>query len=77
MKGWSRIVMCAILVGTFGLLVLPAEAGMVLKFNHTFVPGSPVDRASEIFAKSVNSHTKGELEVQVFKAAQLGDVLGT
>ena len=77
MEARRKLAIGLVLTGVWVFFFLPAEAGMVLKFNHPFVPGAPADRAAELFVQNVNKKAKGELEIQLFKAAQLGDVLGT
>jgi tripartite ATP-independent transporter DctP family solute receptor len=50
-----------------------AAAQTVLKFSHTDQPGGARNAAALIFAKSVESYTKGRYRVQVFSAAQLAN----
>ena len=68
---------CA-LVFTMTMAVAPqAQAATTLKFNHVFAPGAPADRAAHIFAENVEKRTNGEIKVEIYPSAQLGNVLGT
>jgi TRAP-type transport system periplasmic protein len=77
MLPWNMTFLLVLCAGIFITLPLAAEGAMTLKLNHVFVPGAPADRAAELFAQNVNKRSQGELQVQIFKSAQLGDVLGT
>jgi tripartite ATP-independent transporter DctP family solute receptor len=53
-------------------LGLPAVAKTTLRLGHGLAKGHPVDKSLELFAKLVAERSKGELEIKVFPAGQLG-----
>ena len=55
-----------------GLAGGPSEAAMRLKAGHILPPTSDQGQAAEFFAKRVKELTKGEIEIQVFHAGELG-----
>ena len=55
-----------------GLAGNPSEAAMRLKAGHILPPTSDQGQAAEFFAKRVKELTKGEIEIQVFHAGELG-----
>lgn len=54
------------------LQAAPAGAAMKLRLGHVFAIDSPVDQASQDFAKLVKERTDGEVEVTVFPNSQIG-----
>lgn len=51
----------------------PAEAAKYnIKLAHVITPGTPIDVAANRFADLVKERTKGEVEIKVFPAGQLG-----
>jgi len=54
------------------LQAAPAGAATKLRLGHVFAINSPVDQASQDFAKLVKERTKGEVEVTVFPNSQIG-----
>jgi tripartite ATP-independent transporter DctP family solute receptor len=50
----------------------PAAAEMKMRLGHVFAINSPVDEASNEFAKLVADRTKGEIVIAVFPNSQLG-----
>jgi len=75
MKRASLITALTLLV-VLGLCLLsqgPAYAAkMVVKFSHNEPIGSVTDRATQKFKARVESQTKGDIEVQLFPAGQMG-----
>jgi tripartite ATP-independent transporter DctP family solute receptor len=49
-----------------------AAAKTTLRLGHGLAKGHPVDKSLELFAKLVAERSKGELEIKVFPAGQLG-----
>jgi tripartite ATP-independent transporter DctP family solute receptor len=49
-----------------------ASAEMKIRLGHVFAINSPVDEASNEFAKLVSDRTKGEIVISVFPNSQLG-----
>ncbi len=49
-----------------------ADAKVVVKYGHVGPPVHPQHHGAVAFAKYVNDHAKGEIEVQVFPMGQLG-----
>lgn len=49
-----------------------AGAATKLRLGHVFAINSPVDQASQDFAKLVKERTKGEVEITVFPNSQIG-----
>lgn len=62
----------ALAVAGAGLLPVPAFAKKTLRLGHSLAKGHPVDVSLELFAKLVAERSKGELEIKVFPAGQLG-----
>ncbi|MFW7341639.1 TRAP transporter substrate-binding protein [Pollutimonas sp. H1-120] len=67
------------LTGLFGsaavliALMAPASAATTkLRLGHVFAINSPVDQASQDFAKLVKERTNGEVEITVFPNSQIG-----
>jgi tripartite ATP-independent transporter DctP family solute receptor len=59
-----------------GLSVTMAEAGevkRVIKFSHPQAPGTPFDLLAHKFGEVVEQKTNGQIVVQVFPGAQLGN----
>lgn len=50
----------------------PASAATKLRLGHVFAINSPVDQASQDFAKLVKERTNGEIEITVFPNSQIG-----
>ncbi|MBZ0149853.1 MAG: TRAP transporter substrate-binding protein [Pseudorhodoplanes sp.] len=50
----------------------PAAAKTVLKLGNVQAPGMPVQTGLKKFAELVAERTKGDIEIQIFPAAQLG-----
>lgn len=55
-----------------GGFAAPAFAKKTLRLGHSLAKGHPVDVSLELFAKLVSERSKGELEIKVFPAGQLG-----
>jgi len=55
-----------------GLAGGPGDAAMRLKAGHILPPTSDQGQAAEFFANRVKELTKGEIEIQVFHAGELG-----
>lgn len=57
-------------------LCLAASPAFAAKFNlklaHVITPGTPIDVAANRYAELVKERTKGEVEIKVFPAGQLG-----
>jgi tripartite ATP-independent transporter DctP family solute receptor len=49
-----------------------SAAAMKLRLGHVFAINSPVDQASQDFAKLVKERSKGEIEITVFPNSQIG-----
>src|SRR3954451_8923629 len=54
------------------LLCGPATAEKRLKLNESLGPGSPEDVALQLFKKTVEEQSKGELKIQVHRQDELG-----
>jgi tripartite ATP-independent transporter DctP family solute receptor len=65
-----------ILAAAAALLALPAAAVAAPKYTfklaHVITAGTPIDLGAKRFAELVKQRTKGEVEINVFPAAQLG-----
>jgi tripartite ATP-independent transporter DctP family solute receptor len=68
----KRSVLLAVLALALALTVAPASAKTVLKLGTSTQPSHIYNVAAEHFAEIVADQSGGELEVQVFPAAQLG-----
>jgi tripartite ATP-independent transporter DctP family solute receptor len=68
--GWSLRVGLAVLA--LVSVVVPASAGTTIKLGHLQAPANHQQVASLRFAELVTQKTKGQYEVKVFPAAQLG-----
>lgn len=77
MKSWRMLAVVGTLVGIWVLGPWRVEATMNLKFAHVFAPDSLEDRCMHSFAKQMEKRTNGEIKIQIFPAAQLGDVLAS
>jgi tripartite ATP-independent transporter DctP family solute receptor len=53
-------------------LASPAAAKTTMRLGHSLAKGHPVDISLELFAKLVAERSKGEIEIKVFAAGQLG-----
>jgi len=72
MKLGSLICMCA--TALFLIPVASSEAGTwVLRLGHNNAITHPLNMGAEQFAKRVKERTNGQVTIQVFPAAQLGD----
>ena len=58
------------------MALLAATPALAAKYNfklaHVITPGTPIDVAANKFADLVKERTKGEIEIKVFPAGQLG-----
>lgn len=54
------------------LQVAPVHATTKLRLGHVFAVNSPVDQASQDFAKLIKERTNGDLEITVFPNSQIG-----
>jgi len=54
------------------LQAAPASAATKLRLGHVFAINSPVDQASQDFAKLVKERSNGEIEITVFPNSQIG-----
>ncbi len=54
------------------LILIPAQAKYILKFNHVLSPNEPYHQGFLKWAERVKERTNGEVEIQVFHSAQLG-----
>lgn len=68
----KRLLVLAALALVVALTVAPVSAKTVLKLGTSTQPSHIYNVAAEHFAKIVAEKTNGEIEVQVFPAAQLG-----
>ncbi len=69
----KRIMFCIFFVTLFLLgLFATGEAKIIVKYGHVGPPVHPQHHGAVAFAKYVNEHTNGEIEVQVFPLGQLG-----
>jgi len=69
MKKIVALVLILVLVFSFSSIVL---AKTTLKLAHVYQPGHPWDQGANLVAKIVNEKTKGEIEIKIFPASQLG-----
>ncbi|MBV6273665.1 TRAP transporter substrate-binding protein [Alcaligenaceae bacterium CGII-47] len=63
------------LLGVIGValsVAAPVHAATKLRLGHVFAINSPVDQASQDFAKLVKERTKGDIEITVFPNSQIG-----
>ena len=60
----------ALMLSAFGI----SAAEITLKAGHINQPNSPVGLAFEKFAEIVSEKSKGEIEIEVFPASQLGSI---
>lgn len=68
-----RTMIAASLVSAgIGMLPIPAHAKKTLRLGHSLAKGHPVDNSLELFARLVAERSKGEVEIKVFPAGQLG-----
>ncbi len=74
MTNLTRRNMIATTTLAFGLCALgaPAYAKKTLRLGHSLAKGHPVDVSLELFARLVAEKSKGEIEIKVFPAGQLG-----
>ena len=67
----KRFFMCAVIVIAVALTI-PAFAKTVLKLGHIAEVSHPYAQGADHFAKLVAEKSRGDMEVQVFPASQLG-----
>ncbi len=75
MKRCTHVLMIAALVTGLLLAHMPASAQqpITLRLGHNNAVTHPVNLATEDFAKRVRERSNGQLQIQVYPAAQLGD----
>jgi tripartite ATP-independent transporter DctP family solute receptor len=70
----SRCSLLVAVLAVLGVLAVGAEAGQILvKYATTVAPDHPNNLAALKFAEIVNRDSKGQVKVEVFPAAQLGN----
>lgn len=75
MKRRSFIANMSVALAVSGALLinLPANAQQIkARMGHVFAANSPMDQASQEFAKLVGERTQGKINITVFPASQLG-----
>lgn len=70
----SRLVKHALAAGLLAASLAPlqVQAATILKLGNVQAPGMPVQTGLKKFADLVRERTNGEIEIQIFPAAQLG-----
>lgn len=74
MKPNTRRTFYALALAAFGLLALPAQAQIKLRYAHVGVANAPQTLYADEVAKLVKERTAGRVEIQVFANSQLGGV---
>lgn len=74
MKPNTRRTFYALALAAFGLLALPAQAQIKLRYAHVGVANAPQTLYADEVAKLVKERTNGRVEIQVFANSQLGGV---
>jgi tripartite ATP-independent transporter DctP family solute receptor len=71
-KACRAAVVTAVVAATMTLAATGVDAKTVLKLGNVQAPGMPVQAGLKHFADLVRDRTKGEVEIQIYPAAQLG-----
>ena len=73
MSTTRRTILIAGMAAAAALAAAPvAQAKTTLRLGHGLAKGHPVDVSLELFAKLVSERSKGDIEIKVFPAGQLG-----
>jgi tripartite ATP-independent transporter DctP family solute receptor len=71
---WVAAVLCGFLIGTWPRAGSAGESqGLLIKFSHPQAPGTPFDVLAHKFGELVDKKSNGQIKVQVFPGAQLGN----
>lgn len=74
MKKVKKNALSLLMLAAVTLVAVPAFAAPKYSFKlaHVIAPGTPIDVGAQKYAELVNQRTKGQVEIKVFPAGQLG-----